>query len=116
MIAPAALAASLYNTVNPGVMAIIAASIVVPVLLIAFTFRRRPWPPLSILLIESLYVAVDIASGFAGGVAPLANGAEGVALFLMAGPVVLAGMIVGFLWVPTASRGFCLDNAARNAP
>jgi hypothetical protein len=106
MIGPAAFAGSIFTTVNPAVVAIVAASIVIPIALIVLTFLRRPWNPLAILLIEFLYVVIDVASGFGAGVAPLAIEAEAAALILMAGPVVLAGLIVGSLWVPTSARNF----------
>ena len=115
MIGPAAFAGSTFSTVNPAAAAIVAASIVVPAVLIALTFLRRPGPPLATLLIEFLYVVLDFASGFGAGVAPLAIEAEATALILMAGPVVLAGLIVGSLWVPTSARSFFrLDKAVDN--
>jgi len=115
MIGPAAFAGSIFSTVNPAVVAVVAASIVIPVVLIGLTFLRRPWLPLTILLIEFLYVVIDFASGFGAGVSPLAIEAEAAALILMAGPVVLAGLIVGSLWVPTSARSFFgLDKAVDN--
>ena len=114
MIGPAAFAGSIFSTVLPAV-AVVAASIVIPVVLIGLTFLRRPWLPLAILLIEFLYVVIDFASGFGAGVSPLAIEAEAAALILMAGPVVLAGLIVGSLWVPTSARSFFrLDKAVDN--
>jgi hypothetical protein len=115
MIGPAPFAGSIFSTVNPAVVAVVAASIVIPVVLIVLTFLRRPSPPLAILLIEFLYVVIDFASGFGAGLAPLAIEAEAAALILMAGPVVLAGLIVGSLWVPTSARSFFrLDKAVDN--
>jgi hypothetical protein len=47
--------------------------------------------------------------------APLAIEAEATALILMAGPVALALVIAGFLWVPASACSFFgLDQAVEN--
>jgi hypothetical protein len=115
MIGPEAFAGSTFSRVNPAALAIVAASIVVPAVLMALTFLRRPWPPLAILLIECLFVVIDFASGFGAGIAPLAIEAEAAALLLIAGPVALALVIAVFLWVPASARSFfSLDQAVEN--